>query len=147
MPSPTCTASASPGFTSTTALLDVLSLFVAVCAWRQWLETRQAIASSDHVFVTLLSRECLYSGNWRSILSVRYYVLLVLVTEVWAEPCRWHTHTHTHADICEFYWDTAGVGSAQSSSFVITNHALKNWKRKYFPEWNQNQVQVEKAEQ
>ena len=31
----------------------------------------EAIASSDHVFVTLLSREC---GNWRSILSVRYYV-------------------------------------------------------------------------
>ena len=50
---------------------------VALCAWRQWLETRQAIASSDHVFVTLLSRECLYSGNWRSILSVRYYVLLI----------------------------------------------------------------------
>ena len=32
--------------------------------------------NKSHVLVTLLSRECLYSGNWRSILSVRYYVLL-----------------------------------------------------------------------
>ena len=32
-----------------------------------------------HVQVTLLSRECFYSGNWRSILSVRYYVLLMLL--------------------------------------------------------------------
>ena len=31
------------------------------------------------MLVTLLSRECLYSGNWRSILSVRYYVLLVIL--------------------------------------------------------------------
>ena len=29
--------------------------------------------NKSHVLVTLLSRECLYSGNWRSILSVRYY--------------------------------------------------------------------------
>ena len=71
---------------------------VAVCAWRQWLETRQAIASSDHVFVTLLSRECLYSGNWRSILSVRYYVLLTVFNALfqcseinyWSEPERAH---------------------------------------------------------
>ena len=59
---------------------------VAVCAWRQWLEIRQAIASSDHVFVTLLSRECLYSGNWRSILSVRYYVLLVQCILAYPNP-------------------------------------------------------------
>ena len=32
--------------------------------------------NKSHVLVTLLSRECLYRGNWRSILSVRYYVLL-----------------------------------------------------------------------
>ena len=71
---------------------------VAVCAWRQWLETRQAIASSDHVFVTLLSRECLYSGNWRSILSVRYYVLLILSVE---PPTHW---TPLLTDLLYWQW-------------------------------------------
>ena len=36
--------------------------------------------SSDHVSVTLLSQECFYSGNWRSILLVRLYTLVEMST-------------------------------------------------------------------
>ena len=46
----------------------------------EWLACMWASTSSDHVSVTLPSRECFYSGYWRSILSVSYYVLLVSVT-------------------------------------------------------------------
>ena len=46
--------------------------------------------NKSHVLVTLLSRECLYSGNWRSILSVRYYVLLAVHIE-YASCCGKHS--------------------------------------------------------
>ena len=47
--------------------------------------------NKSHVLVTLLSRECLYSGNWRSILSVRYYVLLLVTSPLLAEFFELHS--------------------------------------------------------